>query len=223
MLPDFKSKILTQLLAEQKDNGPLLFILMGQCFQDIGLTKWTSIIANHCPDNADWMKVNFDKSIKDYLEAVTGFPNVDNQLICWLCTAKKPAVMPMHEFMQRRVQLLSYLEGGYLRWTMKVPTAQEKSKQIFYAQPKAHQFMFTDLNKMVPTDTLELIAFFEQCQATNRGLAFSRRLPRTRSSRKRRKRLIFLPRIAVNPQFGTNIILERGLPNSDLFVAPTHD
>ncbi len=32
MLPDFKSKILTRLIAEQKDDGPLLFNLMGQCF-----------------------------------------------------------------------------------------------------------------------------------------------------------------------------------------------
>jgi hypothetical protein len=39
MLPDFKSKILTQLLAELNDNGQLLFNLTGQCFQDIGLTK----------------------------------------------------------------------------------------------------------------------------------------------------------------------------------------
>jgi hypothetical protein len=39
MLLDFKSKISTQLLAEQKDNGPLLFNLTGQCFHNIGLTK----------------------------------------------------------------------------------------------------------------------------------------------------------------------------------------
>ncbi len=38
-LPDIKSKILTQLSAEQKDNGPLLFNLMNQCFQDVGLTE----------------------------------------------------------------------------------------------------------------------------------------------------------------------------------------
>ncbi len=42
-LPDFKSKILTQLLDTQKDDGPTLFNLMGQCFQDVGLTEWTSI------------------------------------------------------------------------------------------------------------------------------------------------------------------------------------
>jgi hypothetical protein len=29
MLPNFKAKILTRLLDEQKDNGPLLFSLMG--------------------------------------------------------------------------------------------------------------------------------------------------------------------------------------------------
>ncbi len=32
-LPDFKSKFLTQLSDTQKDDGPLLFSLMGQCFR----------------------------------------------------------------------------------------------------------------------------------------------------------------------------------------------
>jgi hypothetical protein len=105
--------------------------------------------------------------IRDYLEAVARFPNIGNQLICWLCTAKKPALMPMHEFMQHQGQLLSYLEGNYLRRTMDVPMVQEKSEQIFFAQPKAHQNKFANLNKRVPADPLRMIAFFEQCQATN--------------------------------------------------------
>jgi hypothetical protein len=82
-----------------KDDGPLLFNLIGQCFQDVGLTKWTSVIAKQCPDNADHTKVNFDECIRDYLEAISGLPNVGNQMICWHCTAKKPALMPMHKFM----------------------------------------------------------------------------------------------------------------------------
>jgi hypothetical protein len=53
MLPDFKSKFLTQLLDAQKDDGPLLFSLMGQCLQGVGLTEWTSVIAKQCPNNAD--------------------------------------------------------------------------------------------------------------------------------------------------------------------------
>jgi hypothetical protein len=116
------------------------------------------------------MKENIDKCIRDYLEAVARFPNIGNLLICWLCMAKKPTLMPMHEFMRCRVQLLSYLEGNYLRQTMDVPTAQEKSEQIFFAQPKAkaHQNKFVNLNKMVPANLLRMIAFFEQCQATNK-------------------------------------------------------
>ncbi len=75
--------------------------------------------------------------------------------------------MPMQGFMQHQVQLLSYLKGGFLCQTMDVPTAQDKSEQIFFAQPKAYQNKFADLNKMVPTDPLKMIAFFEQCQATD--------------------------------------------------------
>ncbi len=39
MLPNFKSKILTRLLDTQKDDASMLFNLMGQHFQDVGLTK----------------------------------------------------------------------------------------------------------------------------------------------------------------------------------------
>jgi hypothetical protein len=154
-------------LDTQKDDGPTLFNLMGQCFHDIGLTKWTNVIAKQCPTDADHTKANFDECIRDYLEAVSGFPNVGGQLICWLCIAKKLALMPMHELMQRQVQFISYLDGGYLRQTMEILTVQEKSGQIFFMQPKAHQFKFADTNKMMPTDPLKLIAFFEQCQAAD--------------------------------------------------------
>ncbi len=71
--------------------------------------------------------------------------------------------------MRRQVQLLSYLKSGYLCQTMDVPMAQEKSEQIFSVQPKVHQNKFANLNKMVPLDPLRMIAFFEQCQATNKA------------------------------------------------------
>jgi hypothetical protein len=44
-LPNIKSKILTRLSDAQKDYGPTLFKLMGQCFQDVGLTEWMSIFS----------------------------------------------------------------------------------------------------------------------------------------------------------------------------------
>jgi hypothetical protein len=62
-LPNFKSNILTRLSDLQKDNGPLLFSLLGQCFQDVGLTEWTSVVAKQCLDDADCTKANFDKGM----------------------------------------------------------------------------------------------------------------------------------------------------------------
>jgi hypothetical protein len=51
---------------------------------------------------------------------------------------------------------------------MELPTVQEKSKKIIFAQPKAHQNKFTETNKMVPMDLLWLLAFFKQCQTANK-------------------------------------------------------
>jgi hypothetical protein len=183
-LPNFKSKILTWLSDSQKDNGPLLFSLLGQCFQDVDLTEWTSVVAKQCPDDADQTKANFDECIRDYLEAVAGFPNIGNQLIHWLCTAKKPALMPMHEFMRHWVQLLSYLESDYLCRTMDVPTVQEKSEQIFFVQPKVHQNKFANLNKTVPADPLRMIAFFKQCQATNKAAGILEKIAKEKKQAK---------------------------------------
>jgi hypothetical protein len=171
---------------------------MGQCFQEVGLTKRINIIAKQCPNNAYRMKTNFIKCIREYLEAVAGVPNVGNQLIHWLRTAKKPALMLMHEFLRHRVQLISYLNGGYLRQTMEIPTAQERTEQIFFALPKEHQFKFADTNKLVPTDPLKLIAFFEQCQAANKVAGILEKIAKDKKQQKEKKTHIFPLRIAVN-------------------------
>jgi hypothetical protein len=86
-------------------------------------------------------------------EAVTRVFNVDDQLICWPCVAKKPAFMLIHEFMQRQMQLFSYLDNGYLHRTMELPTAQEKSKQIFLAYLKAQQYKFRNYQDCYATFT----------------------------------------------------------------------
>jgi hypothetical protein len=52
---------------------------------------------------------------------------------------------------------------------IKVPTAQENSEQIFFEHPKAHQFKFADLNKMVPTNLLKMIAFFRAVSSDQQG------------------------------------------------------
>jgi hypothetical protein len=69
-----------------------------------------------------------------------------------------------------------------------VPTAQEKSEQIFFVQPKAHQFKFTGLNKIVPTDLLKLIAFFEQCQMANKAAGILEKIAKDKKQLKEKKR-----------------------------------
>jgi hypothetical protein len=71
------------------------------------------------------------------------------------------------------------------RWAL--PLAQEKSEQIFFAQPKAHQNKFADLNKIVPTNLLRMIAFFEQCQETNKAAGVLKKIAKEKKQPKERK------------------------------------
>jgi hypothetical protein len=67
------------------------------------------------------------------------------------------------------------------------PTAQEKSEQIFFVQPKAHQFKFADVNKIAHTHPLKLIAFFEQCQATNKAAGVLEKIAKDKKQPKEKK------------------------------------
>ncbi len=87
---------------------------------------------------------------------------------------------------------------------MEVPTVQEKSEQIFFVQPKAHQFKFTDLNKMVPTDPLKLIAFFEQSQ-TNKAAGVLKKIAKDKKQPKEKK-TAQLP-VACSRELATNSII----------------
>jgi hypothetical protein len=70
---------------------------------------------------------------------------------------------------------------------MEAPTAQEKSEQIFFAQPKVHQNKFANLNKTVPTNPLKMIAFFEQCQATNKAAGILKKIAKDKKQPKEKK------------------------------------
>jgi hypothetical protein len=70
---------------------------------------------------------------------------------------------------------------------MDVPTAQEKSEQIFFTYPKAHQNKFADLNKMVPVNLLRMIAFYEQCQATNKTAGVLEKIAKDKKQPKEKK------------------------------------
>jgi hypothetical protein len=70
---------------------------------------------------------------------------------------------------------------------MGIPMAQEKIEQIFFTKPKAHQFKFADTNKMVPTDPLKLIAFFEQCQVANKAAGILEKIAKDKKQPKEKK------------------------------------
>jgi hypothetical protein len=38
---------------------PTLFNLIGQCFQDVSLTKWNRVIGMQCPDDTNLAKASF--------------------------------------------------------------------------------------------------------------------------------------------------------------------
>jgi hypothetical protein len=47
-------------LALMEDCLPL-FNLIGQCFQDVGLTEWNKVLGKQCLDDNDLAKANFKK------------------------------------------------------------------------------------------------------------------------------------------------------------------
>ena len=47
MLPDFESKIVSCLPADKQRDGPTLFPLLEQCFQEVGLTEWKNVVSAH--------------------------------------------------------------------------------------------------------------------------------------------------------------------------------
>jgi hypothetical protein len=103
MLPDFELKIVLHLPVNKQSNGPTLFPLLEQCFQEVGLTKWKNSVSAHCPDKDTKMSKNLVKCQQDYLEALAGFPNIGDQLIHWFHTTQKLALMLTHNYMHRRV------------------------------------------------------------------------------------------------------------------------
>ena len=67
--------------------------------QEVALTEWHNVVSTRCPTEDSKMYENFLECIQDYLKALVGFPNIGDQLFRWLHTVKKPALMPVHNFM----------------------------------------------------------------------------------------------------------------------------
>jgi hypothetical protein len=73
-LPHFKWKMLTRISDTQKVDGPTLFNLMGQCFQDIGLTEWTNVIMKDAPTTQTVQRQTLTNALGITLRPLPGSP-----------------------------------------------------------------------------------------------------------------------------------------------------
>ena len=97
-LPDLEWKIVSHLPTNKQRDGPMFFSLMKQCFQEVDLTEWMNVVSARCLGEGKKTFDNLVECQQDYLEALAGFPNIGDQWIRWFCTARKPALMPTHDY-----------------------------------------------------------------------------------------------------------------------------
>ena len=64
-LPDFKSRILGQIHEDKWNDGDMLFMLIDQCFQCVGLMERTKVVTNRCNEARDQTKDNFVECQRD--------------------------------------------------------------------------------------------------------------------------------------------------------------
>ena len=69
-LPDFELKIVLHLPAIKQREVPKLFLLFEQCFQEVRLNKWKSVISAHCSGKDSKMFKNLIECLQDYLKAL---------------------------------------------------------------------------------------------------------------------------------------------------------
>jgi hypothetical protein len=49
-------------------DGPTLFNLIGQCFQDVGLTEFNNVVKKQCPNDTNFAKAKFKEWTWNYLK-----------------------------------------------------------------------------------------------------------------------------------------------------------
>jgi hypothetical protein len=163
-IPDFETKIRARLDPTAADFVAKLHQLFGDCLQGKGAAKWKDVLTKY--PVADRTADTFKDAQRDYLEKVAGVKKLGDFIIRQLDN-RKPATMPMEDYMARRQEWESYLDGGYLRLTFARPTAHQKAEQVFNGQPKAHQEKYAIKNDEVEDDLDALKTFFEGCHVTD--------------------------------------------------------
>jgi hypothetical protein len=73
-VPPDKAQFVPEYFLALTEDGPPLFNLIGQCLQDISLTKWNKVVGKQCLDNNDLAKASFKKQTQDNQRQSPGCP-----------------------------------------------------------------------------------------------------------------------------------------------------
>lgn len=111
-----------------------------------------------CPSEDNKTYANFLECIWDYLDLLTGFPNIGNKFICWFCTVMKPALMMRLDFMCSRVHVITYLKDSLLHCMMALPKNKKKTNIILSVSLQQWQ-KYVRTHKGLPAEVMTLICF----------------------------------------------------------------
>ena len=160
-IPQFKDKIWSKLDTKASDYVAQLHTLFGQCLQGKAASHWAAVLLNYpVPDRT---VESFKEAQKDYLEKVAVITKLGDVIIRQLEFTKKPASLPLEEYLARRLEWQGHITNGYLRYTLAVPTKHQIAEQIFSHQPKHHQDHYARKHEEVEEDPQALKVYFQGC------------------------------------------------------------
>ena len=131
--PQFEAKVLRRMDAETESYVSQLHDLLGQCFQAKAIMYWSDTLAKY-PEDERTLET-FREAQKDYLEKVAGHTNLGDDLIRQLDSLKRPALLTVPDYMDRRREWNRLLDEGNLRTSNARPTEHQMSEQVFLQQP----------------------------------------------------------------------------------------
>jgi len=139
-IPQFKDKLQSKLDKNSSGYVAQLHTLFGQCLQGKAASHWKAVLTSYPVSNR--MVESFQEAQKDFLEKVAGITKLGDVIIRQLEFTKKPASLPLEEYLARRLEWQSHISGGYLRYTLALSTKHQLAEQIFSHQPKHHQEIY---------------------------------------------------------------------------------
>lgn len=168
-LVQLETNCLQRLDENQRRNGKMLFHLTPMILQGPALSIWKQVLEDlELPDKEeDYTHDLWVKGITLYLEGVAGIKYLKDVAIRFSLNSKKTAEMPPPQFFRRRSMIQGYINGGFLRGNLAIPTQRQLNEAAFLAMPRPWQEKFAETHDEVPEDQQVLIAAFSSYHAAD--------------------------------------------------------